>query len=414
MDQNFADKITKLRKSKNMTQQELAEQLGVTNKAVSRWETGEGYPEVTLLIDLAQVFGVTVDYLFQKGNSSTEMNQLRGKEGATKRKGNLPYRKEKLIWIDFLSFVMPLFSLLLFILLLCIPALGGGLSFCLFLLFWGISLYFRKNYYWKLREELEEGEKTTAWCTWYRLLCILLFFPIQSIVKNTFFIPLAERDFFELFKLLGEVADENWRVVALYVNLLLIALSLLLTGALYIWGIYFVTANEKDVNHPPRILFWLYDSLDSLDRVQHIKLDVFHGVTVICLFSFFYLNLDKIGMKDDGLMIKSNRLWLCVTVIGIVFIYAAALFCFFQLIIKNIPKKYFYRNCIVLSLVAAGICVSGQRVYIVTNTGRIVDPDAVMNWDLVSSALQLNHTILFVFLLFAFVIFITFNRQARK
>lgn len=411
MDQNFADKITKLRKSKNMTQQELAEQLGVTNKAVSRWETGEGYPEVTLLIDLAQVFGVTVDYLFQKGNSSTEMNQLRGKEGATKRKGNLPYRKEKLIWIDFLSFVMPLFSLLLFILLLCIPALGGGLSFCLFLLFWGISLYFRKNYYWKLREELEEGEKTTAWCTWYRLLCILLFFPIQSIVKNTFFIPLAERDF---FKLLGEVADENWRVVALYVNLLLIALSLLLTGALYIWGIYFVTANEKDVNHPPRILFWLYDSLDSLDRVQHIKLDVFHGVTVICLFSFFYLNLDKIGMKDDGLMIKSNRLWLCVTVIGIVFIYAAALFCFFQLIIKNIPKKYFYRNCIVLSLLAAGICVSGQRVYIVTNTGRIVDPDAVMNWDLVSSALQLNHMILFVFLLFAFVIFITFNRQARK
>ena len=46
-----------------MTQAELAEALGVTNKAVSKWETGEAMPETALLKPLARIFGVTVDEL---------------------------------------------------------------------------------------------------------------------------------------------------------------------------------------------------------------------------------------------------------------------------------------------------------------------------------------------------------------
>ena len=41
----FGNYLYSLRKSKGMTQQELADQLGVTNKAVSKWETGEAFPE---------------------------------------------------------------------------------------------------------------------------------------------------------------------------------------------------------------------------------------------------------------------------------------------------------------------------------------------------------------------------------
>lgn len=42
-------RIAQLRKARNLTQQQLADQLNVTNRAISRWERGEGYPEITLL-----------------------------------------------------------------------------------------------------------------------------------------------------------------------------------------------------------------------------------------------------------------------------------------------------------------------------------------------------------------------------
>ena len=61
-EQEFAQRLKKLRKEKNMTQQELADRLGVSNKSVSRWETG-GYPDVAMLGPLAKALGVTVDDL---------------------------------------------------------------------------------------------------------------------------------------------------------------------------------------------------------------------------------------------------------------------------------------------------------------------------------------------------------------
>ncbi len=60
---NFGDFLYGLRKEKGITQAELAELLGVTNKAVSKWETGEAMPETGLLLPLSRIFGVTVDEL---------------------------------------------------------------------------------------------------------------------------------------------------------------------------------------------------------------------------------------------------------------------------------------------------------------------------------------------------------------
>ncbi len=59
----FGATITALRKKSNMTQSALAKKLSVSDKAVSKWETGLGYPEITLLPKIAAVFGVTVDFL---------------------------------------------------------------------------------------------------------------------------------------------------------------------------------------------------------------------------------------------------------------------------------------------------------------------------------------------------------------
>lgn len=60
---NIGAIISKLRKKNNWTQNELAKKLDVTDKAVSRWESGQGYPDITIFPRLSEVFNVTIDYL---------------------------------------------------------------------------------------------------------------------------------------------------------------------------------------------------------------------------------------------------------------------------------------------------------------------------------------------------------------
>ncbi len=62
---NFGKMICALRKKHGMTQAELARRLNISDKAVSKWENGIGYPEITMLPLLAEVFSVPIDYFFK-------------------------------------------------------------------------------------------------------------------------------------------------------------------------------------------------------------------------------------------------------------------------------------------------------------------------------------------------------------
>ena len=62
---SLSNNIAKLRKKNNLTQYQLAEKLFVSDKTVSKWENGGGYPEITTLPLIADVFGVSIDYLFK-------------------------------------------------------------------------------------------------------------------------------------------------------------------------------------------------------------------------------------------------------------------------------------------------------------------------------------------------------------
>ncbi|MBQ2999283.1 MAG: helix-turn-helix transcriptional regulator [Clostridia bacterium] len=57
-------KIKEKRRERDLTQEELAAMLGVTKAAVSKWETGESYPDITTLPQIAQLFHITMDELF--------------------------------------------------------------------------------------------------------------------------------------------------------------------------------------------------------------------------------------------------------------------------------------------------------------------------------------------------------------
>ena len=63
--QTFGAMLAALRKEKGMTQLELAEQMGVTDKAVSKWERDLSFPDVTSLPRLAEILEVSVDELMQ-------------------------------------------------------------------------------------------------------------------------------------------------------------------------------------------------------------------------------------------------------------------------------------------------------------------------------------------------------------
>ena len=59
----FADELQKARKDKNISQEELAEMLGVSRQSVSKWERSEGYPEVETLIAIAKNLHLSLDSL---------------------------------------------------------------------------------------------------------------------------------------------------------------------------------------------------------------------------------------------------------------------------------------------------------------------------------------------------------------
>lgn len=68
--------ISEKRKALGLTQQELAEKLQITNKAVSKWETGDGMPDVQLLTPLANELGVTVDEILNGEENVEEKNNI--------------------------------------------------------------------------------------------------------------------------------------------------------------------------------------------------------------------------------------------------------------------------------------------------------------------------------------------------
>lgn len=96
MDQSMIGKfIAERRKAQGLTQAKLAEKLGITDRAVSKWETGRSMPDVSVMLELCEILKITVNDLLcgevvsmEKYNETTEKNLLemiRQKEEADRR-----------------------------------------------------------------------------------------------------------------------------------------------------------------------------------------------------------------------------------------------------------------------------------------------------------------------------------------
>ena len=65
----FGEKLQKLRKENGLSQEEFADQMGVSRQAVSKWERDSGYPETEKIVRVGRIFHVTLDYLLNEEES---------------------------------------------------------------------------------------------------------------------------------------------------------------------------------------------------------------------------------------------------------------------------------------------------------------------------------------------------------
>ena len=63
---NLADNLKKIRKDNNLSQEQLAEKLGVSRQAVSKWESGISYPEMDKVIQICNIFNLNINELMNE------------------------------------------------------------------------------------------------------------------------------------------------------------------------------------------------------------------------------------------------------------------------------------------------------------------------------------------------------------
>ena len=112
----FEEKIVELRKSKGLSQEELAEQMGVSRQAVSRWELGHTLPDITNLVQLCELFGVSADYLVRDEEQTSAKSDQSAKTIAqlTRERERIRYQARRFYYIAWADFIMALAFMLAF------------------------------------------------------------------------------------------------------------------------------------------------------------------------------------------------------------------------------------------------------------------------------------------------------------
>ena len=128
----FCQKLQELRKGKGLTQDELAKRLFVSRTAISKWESGRGYPNIQSLKEIANFFSVTVDELL----SGEEVIKIAEEDNARKQKHAR----------DWVFGVLDIGALLLFFLPFFADRSGNSVQTGAFLMLTGMQPYLKILY----------------------------------------------------------------------------------------------------------------------------------------------------------------------------------------------------------------------------------------------------------------------------
>lgn len=104
--------IADCRKEKNLTQMQLAEKLNITNRAVSKWETGKSCPDVSIMLELCDILGITVNELLSGERITMENYKKKAEENlmelqAKKDRAQKSLLRIELIWLAIALLLIP-------------------------------------------------------------------------------------------------------------------------------------------------------------------------------------------------------------------------------------------------------------------------------------------------------------------
>ena len=104
--------ISACRKDKGLTQMQLAEMLNITNRALSKWETGKSCPDVSIMLELCDILGITVNELLSGERIVMEDYQKKAEENlielqAKKEKAQKSLFRLELLWAAISLLLMP-------------------------------------------------------------------------------------------------------------------------------------------------------------------------------------------------------------------------------------------------------------------------------------------------------------------
>lgn len=142
--------IAKCRKEHNMTQMQFAEKLGVTNKAVSKWETGKCLPDAALFDDICILLNITLNEFFAGEKISSENIEKKAEENLLEIATELQKKDHKIVFLKYFTVIIALIASATSISV-------GGISFegtpvfsnllltILVICSWGVLMFFTQN-----------------------------------------------------------------------------------------------------------------------------------------------------------------------------------------------------------------------------------------------------------------------------
>ena len=87
----LSHRIAQLRRQRGWSQEELAEHMGVSRQAVSKWESGQALPDLSRVVEMSEVFSVTTDYLLKDGAETEPAPEPAPPDPAPPEKGEKAY-----------------------------------------------------------------------------------------------------------------------------------------------------------------------------------------------------------------------------------------------------------------------------------------------------------------------------------
>ena len=175
--------LKELRNEKGLTQGQLAEQLNVSNRSVSRWETGSTLPDISILIELAKFYEVDIKEIIDGGRKSEDMDKEMIETLEKVGEYTINEKKKIFKYLKFIvAFALCSFTIIYMTIICEISTLTGVLKYGMQAIsFGGMFLSFCGMIYLsQLQDAIKQGKATKLqrWGFWLFYICVFIVFAI--------------------------------------------------------------------------------------------------------------------------------------------------------------------------------------------------------------------------------------------